>query len=191
MREAVSPDGHVGTERSGSLLKLWTWLDATPSHVIVMWLTYCRWCADRGLKQVSQAMFGRMARWRKERGTVWYLDCELAEGYVGLPPVSGPTLCDRKRGIARESRDEKARMVGCLGAARGSYRRRGWPRNRVAADLLRLPHQLLPILGLQPSAMERHRNRYRHARFCRSLLVREMVGETAINCIERRGCIDR
>ena len=32
------------------------------------------------------------ARWRKHRagGTVWYIDCELAEGYVGLPPESGP-----------------------------------------------------------------------------------------------------
>ena len=33
---------------------------------------------------VSHARFGRLARWRKDRigGTVWYLDCELAEGYA-------------------------------------------------------------------------------------------------------------
>jgi len=31
-------------------------------------------------------MLGRLARWPKERksGTVWYLDCELVEGHVGL-----------------------------------------------------------------------------------------------------------
>jgi hypothetical protein len=36
-------------------------------------------------------MFGRLARWRKDRvgGTVWYLDAELAEGYVGLAPLCG------------------------------------------------------------------------------------------------------
>ena len=41
---------------------------------------------------MSHAMFGGLARWLKERlgGTVWYLDCELAEGYVGLAPACEP-----------------------------------------------------------------------------------------------------
>jgi len=52
----------------------------------VMWVAYKRWCADRRRKHVSHAMFGRLGRWRKDRvgGTVWYLECELAEGYVGI-----------------------------------------------------------------------------------------------------------
>ena len=58
----------------------------------VMWAAYKRWCADRGRGHVSHAMFGRLARWRKDRvgGAVWYLDCELAEAYVGLAPVCEP-----------------------------------------------------------------------------------------------------
>jgi hypothetical protein len=57
-----------------------------------MWEAYVQWCADRDLEAVSHAMFGRLARWRKDRigGAVWYLDCELAEGYADL-------LCDRAR----------------------------------------------------------------------------------------------
>jgi hypothetical protein len=56
----------------------------------MVWAAYKQLCADRGRNAVSHAMFGRLARWRKDRvgGTVWYLDAELAEGYVGLaPPV--------------------------------------------------------------------------------------------------------
>jgi hypothetical protein len=34
---------------------------------MAVWLAYCQWCADRGLKPVSQAMFGRLARGRKAR----------------------------------------------------------------------------------------------------------------------------
>jgi hypothetical protein len=39
-------------------------------------------------------MFGRLARWRKDRigGAVWYLDCELAEGYAGLAPAREPKV---------------------------------------------------------------------------------------------------
>jgi hypothetical protein len=53
-----------------------------------MWEAYVQWCADRDLDAVSHAMFGRLARWRKDRigGAVWYLDCELAEGYADLAP---------------------------------------------------------------------------------------------------------
>jgi hypothetical protein len=45
-----------------------------------------------GERHVSHAKFARLARWRKHRagGTDWYLDCELAEGYVGLAPVCAP-----------------------------------------------------------------------------------------------------
>ena len=58
---------------------------------------HMQWCADRGLGTVSHAMFGRLARWRKERigGTVWYLDCELAEGYADLAPVQEPKALPR------------------------------------------------------------------------------------------------
>jgi hypothetical protein len=52
---------------------------------LVMWEAFLQWCADRGIDiAVSHAMFGRLARWRKYRigGAVWYLDCELAEGYA-------------------------------------------------------------------------------------------------------------
>jgi hypothetical protein len=58
---------------------------------VAVWTAYKVWCAQRGYSPVSHAMFGRLARWRKDRvgGAVWYLDCELAEGYVGLVPMSG------------------------------------------------------------------------------------------------------
>jgi hypothetical protein len=42
------------------------------------------WCADCNIDfAISHAMFGRLARWQEGRigGAVWYLDCELAEGY--------------------------------------------------------------------------------------------------------------
>jgi hypothetical protein len=41
---------------------------------------------------VSHAKVARLARWRKHRagGIVWYLDCGLAEGYVGLAPICAP-----------------------------------------------------------------------------------------------------
>jgi hypothetical protein len=49
---------------------------------LAMWEAYVQWCSDRKLEAVSHAMFGRLARWHKDRigGAVWYLDCELAEG---------------------------------------------------------------------------------------------------------------
>jgi hypothetical protein len=57
-----------------------------------MWAAYKQWCADHRRGHVSHAKFGRLARWRKDRvgGAVWYLDCELAAGYVGLAPVREP-----------------------------------------------------------------------------------------------------
>jgi hypothetical protein len=51
---------------------------------LVMWEAFRMWRADRSIDvAVSHAMFGRLARWQKGRigGAVWYLDCELAEGY--------------------------------------------------------------------------------------------------------------
>ena len=55
---------------------------------LAVWSAYGRWCADRSRESLSHAMFGRLARWRKDRigGTVWYLDCELAEGYRDPAP---------------------------------------------------------------------------------------------------------
>ena len=48
-------------------------------------------------------MFGRLARWRKERigGTVWYLDCELAEGYAELAPAREPKALPRPGTMVR------------------------------------------------------------------------------------------
>jgi hypothetical protein len=54
---------------------------------LVMREAFVQWCADRRIEvEISHAMFGRLARWRKDRigGVVWYLDCELAEGYADL-----------------------------------------------------------------------------------------------------------
>jgi hypothetical protein len=49
---------------------------------VAVWSAYKQWCADRGMPYLSHAMFGRLAGWRKDRigESVWYLDCELAEG---------------------------------------------------------------------------------------------------------------
>src|SRR5262249_27933222 len=60
---------------------------------LTIWSAYRRWCAERPERgaAVSHAMFGKLARWPKERagGVVWYLDCELAPHYAGamLPPT--------------------------------------------------------------------------------------------------------
>jgi hypothetical protein len=64
---------------------------------LAVWSAYGQWCADRGLDPVSHAMFGRLARWRKDRisGVVWYLDCELAEGYAGLSSPPKPKALPR------------------------------------------------------------------------------------------------
>jgi hypothetical protein len=53
---------------------------------LAVWSAYIQWCTDRGLPPISHARFGRLARWRKDRigGTVWYLDCKLAEGCADL-----------------------------------------------------------------------------------------------------------
>jgi hypothetical protein len=53
-----------------------------------MWAAYRQWCADSRRGHVSHARFGRLARWRKQRvgGIVWYVDCELTEGYAGVAP---------------------------------------------------------------------------------------------------------
>ena len=60
---------------------------------LVMWEAFRQWCADRSIDvAVSHAMFGRLARWQKGRigGAVWYLDCELAEGYAVYEPKALP-----------------------------------------------------------------------------------------------------
>ena len=52
---------------------------------LLMWEAFQQWRADRSIDiAMSHAMFGRLARWQKGRvgGAVWYLDCELAEGYA-------------------------------------------------------------------------------------------------------------
>ena len=59
---------------------------------LAIWSAYQAWCAQCGYSPVSHAMFGWLARWPKHRksGTMWYLDCELADGYVALTPASVP-----------------------------------------------------------------------------------------------------
>src|SRR5262245_42527546 len=53
---------------------------------LTIWSAYRRWCAERPERgaAVTHAMFGKLARWPKERagGVVWYLDCELAPHYA-------------------------------------------------------------------------------------------------------------
>ena len=70
---------------------------------MAVWTAYEVWCEQRGYSAVSHAMFGRLARWRKDRvgGAVWYLDAELAEGYVGLAPVCGPKELPEPATIAK------------------------------------------------------------------------------------------
>ena len=70
---------------------------------VAVWSAYKQWCAHRGYDAVSHAMFGRLARWRKDRigGTVWYLDCELAEGYAGLEPAREPKALPRPGAMAK------------------------------------------------------------------------------------------
>ena len=67
------------------------------------WAAYKQWCADRRRGHVSHAKFGRRSRWRKHQagGTVWYLACELAEGYVGLAPVCAPKALPEPATIAK------------------------------------------------------------------------------------------
>jgi hypothetical protein len=63
-----------------------------------MWEAFRQWCADRSIDiAVSHAMFGRLARWQKGRvgRAVWYLDCELAEGYADLVPAREPKALPR------------------------------------------------------------------------------------------------
>jgi hypothetical protein len=69
---------------------------------LVMWEAFRQWCVDRSIDvAVSHAMFGRLARWQKGRigGAVWYLDCELAEGYA----VHEPKALPRPRHVAEGS----------------------------------------------------------------------------------------
>ena len=102
---------------------------------VAVWSAYKQWCAHRGYDAVSHAMFGRLARWRKDRigGTVWYLDCELAEGYedLALPgavakgrrrtegPTGGVTAQARSETVeAGESNSSTERPLGTERAAR-------------------------------------------------------------------------
>jgi len=70
---------------------------------LAAWTAYAQWCADRGLEAVSHAMFGRLARWRKDRigGAIWYLDCELAEGYADVVPTPEPRVLPRLGAIVK------------------------------------------------------------------------------------------
>jgi hypothetical protein len=57
----------------------------------VAWRAYKQWCINRDLPHVSHTMFGKLARWPKERrGNVWYVGCELVEERAKLPPPAKP-----------------------------------------------------------------------------------------------------
>jgi hypothetical protein len=74
---------------------------------LVMWEAFRQWCADRSIDvAVSHAMFGRLARWQKGRigGAVWYLDCELAEGYAVHDPKALPAAPAHYRGFTGHAR---------------------------------------------------------------------------------------
>lgn len=49
-----------------------------------MYAAFVQWCGDHRLEPMSHAMFGRLAQWPKAKigGVVYYLDCDLAEGYA-------------------------------------------------------------------------------------------------------------
>jgi hypothetical protein len=57
---------------------------------LALWSAYKDWCIDRNMGYASHAMFGRVARWPKERsgGNVWYLDCELIQETRALAPAT-------------------------------------------------------------------------------------------------------
>ncbi|HEY7548245.1 MAG TPA: hypothetical protein VH913_01875 [Hyphomicrobiaceae bacterium] len=57
----------------------------------VAWRAYKQWCINRDLPHVSHTMFGKLARWPKERrGNVWYVGCEHVEERAKLPPPAKP-----------------------------------------------------------------------------------------------------
>jgi hypothetical protein len=59
----------------------------------VVWKAYKQWCIDRDLPYVSHTMFGRLARWPKERsGNVWYVGCELVDERAKLAPAKPKAL---------------------------------------------------------------------------------------------------
>jgi hypothetical protein len=68
----------------------------------VAWKAYKQWCVDRDQPYVSHTMFGRLARWRKERsGNVWYVDCELVEDLPRLAPAMKSKALPRLGAIAK------------------------------------------------------------------------------------------
>ena len=94
---------------------------------------------------VSHAMFGRLARWRKDRigGTVWYLDCELAEGYADSEPVREPkgTTSARRHGQGHVGvRHTDCQSFASIGSPSGYPPLRSVPRNTAKLPLS--PHLL-------------------------------------------------
>jgi hypothetical protein len=68
----------------------------------VMWKAYRQWCIDHDLPYVSHTMFGKLARWPKERsGNVWYVGCELVEDRAKLPSLTKPKALPRLGTMAK------------------------------------------------------------------------------------------
>ena len=120
---------------------------------LVMWEAFLQWCADRVINiAVSHAMFGRLARWRKDRigGAVWYLDCELAEGYADLIAVRDPKALPRL-GMVPHGDGKERRREGRDDVPIGADRQRGrdgrpqfwyFRRNGCRRRLPGLPHSV-------------------------------------------------
>jgi hypothetical protein len=67
-----------------------------------VWTAYKRWCIARDMPYVSHAMFGRLARWPKERsGNVWYVGCELIEQRAKLAQAAKPKALPRLGAMAK------------------------------------------------------------------------------------------
>jgi hypothetical protein len=91
---------------------------------MAVWAAYQAWCEQRDYSAISHAKFGRLARWRKDRvgGTVWYMDAELAEGYVGLAPVCGPKALPAPATIVKGHPDGALKAFPVLMCDRGRRR---------------------------------------------------------------------
>jgi len=79
---------------------------------LAMWEAYVHSGAPTVSSRLSRhAMFGRLARWRIG-GAVWYLDCELAEGYANV--TSAGSVRGRAAAAFPPSRDGQRRSDRAL-----------------------------------------------------------------------------
>jgi hypothetical protein len=97
-RKALQQDGHNSLSASNRLHKTYGPVQFDSVRELDAASTFGRVKLHRSVqKDLSDCNLGRLARWRKDRigGTVWYLDCELAEGYANLAPAREPKALPR------------------------------------------------------------------------------------------------